>query len=183
MLFHFVILLFVATSAHTVTSQSTDETVETIDTVIGIDLGTTYTCVGVVVNGKVQIIPNEQGNRITPSYVSWHGWERFIGDSAKNQATSNPNNTVFDVKRIIGRKFSDEHVQDFIKTVPYTILSRYGKPVIEVTVNEKQRQFAPEEISAMMLNRYYIYFIINHNTILSYNGLTMVSFCQDEGNS
>merc|ERR1711959_610983 len=93
-------------------------------TVIGIDLGTTYSCVGVYKNGRVEIIPNDQGNRITPSYVAFDGDERFIGDSAKNQAAINPTNTVFDVKRLIGRNFNDDTVQKDIKLLPYNIKSK-----------------------------------------------------------
>jgi len=93
---------------------------ETMGTVIGIDLGTTYSCVGVFKNGRVEIIANDQGNRITPSYVAFleESGERLVGDAAKNQATINPENTVFDVKRLIGRNFSDRSVQADKKTCP-----------------------------------------------------------------
>jgi len=124
-------------------------------TVIGIDLGTTYSCVGVwTPSGRVEIIPNEQGNRITPSYVSWTATgERLIGDSAKNQATLYPENTVFEVKRLIGRDFSDKTVQADKKLMPYGIVSKNGKPFVEVKVGEEKKQFAPEEISAMILTK------------------------------
>lgn len=119
-------------------------------TVIGIDLGTTYSCVGVFKNGKVEIIANDQGNRITPSYVAFmDGGERLVGDAAKNQATINPERTVFDVKRLIGRKFSDKSVQADKALVPYAIVSDKDKPLIEV---DGQR-FAPEEVSAMVLQK------------------------------
>eukprot|EP00599_Poterioochromonas_sp_BG-1_P007170 CAMPEP_0173148110 /NCGR_PEP_ID=MMETSP1105-20130129/9518_1 /TAXON_ID=2985 /ORGANISM="Ochromonas sp., Strain BG-1" /LENGTH=655 /DNA_ID=CAMNT_0014062689 /DNA_START=92 /DNA_END=2059 /DNA_ORIENTATION=+ len=125
-----------------------------LGTVIGIDLGTTYSCVGVYKHGKVEIIANEQGNRITPSYVAWTDeGERLIGDSAKNQATINPENTVFDVKRLIGRKFSDKSVQADKKLVPYKIVSKDDKPYVEVVLEGKARQFAPEEVSAMILSK------------------------------
>jgi len=125
-----------------------------LGTVIGIDLGTTYSCVGVYKNGKVEIIANDQGNRITPSYVAWtEDGERLIGDAAKNQATINPENTVFDVKRLIGRKYSDKSVQADKKLFPYTIVSKDDKPYVEVIIEGKKRQFAPEEVSAMILNK------------------------------
>jgi len=127
---------------------------EPLGTVIGIDLGTTYSCVGVYKNGKVEIIANDQGNRITPSYVAWTDeGERLIGDAAKNQATINPENTVFDVKRLIGRKFSDKSVQADKKLFPYKIVSKDDKPIVEVTIDGKPRQFAPEEVSAMVLSK------------------------------
>jgi len=127
---------------------------EPLGTVIGIDLGTTYSCVGVFKHGKVEIIANDQGNRITPSYVAWtEEGDRLIGDSAKNQATINPENTVFDVKRLIGRKFNDKSVQADKKLVPYKIVAKDDKPMVEVKLEGKNRQFAPEEISAMILNK------------------------------
>jgi heat shock protein 5 len=127
---------------------------EPLGTVIGIDLGTTYSCVGVFKHGKVEIIANDQGNRITPSYVAWtNEGERMIGDSAKNQATINPENTVFDVKRLIGRKFSDKSVQADKKLVPYKIVSKDDKPYVEVLLDGKPRQFSPEEVSSMILSK------------------------------
>merc|ERR1712176_988276 len=121
-------------------------------TTIGIDLGTTYSCVGVFKNGRVEIIANDQGNRITPSYVAFlDNSERLVGDAAKNQATINPENTVFDVKRLIGRKFSDKSVQADKKLVPYEIVSDKDKPMIQVTVGGKKSKYAPEEVSAMIL--------------------------------
>ena len=121
-------------------------------TVIGIDLGTTYSCVGVFKHGKVEIIANDQGNRITPSYVAFTDeGERMIGDSAKNQATINPENTIFDVKRLIGRKYMDKSVQDDKKLVPYAIVNKDGKPYVQVTIDGKHRDFSPEEVSAMVL--------------------------------
>merc|ERR1719469_1779401 len=123
-------------------------------TVIGIDLGTTYSCVGVFKNGRVEIIANDQGNRITPSYVAFiDGGDRLTGDAAKNQATINPENTVFDVKRLIGRNYSDKSVQADKKLVPYNIVSDQNKPMVEVTVQDKTTKFAPEEISAMILQK------------------------------
>ena len=123
-------------------------------TVIGIDLGTTYSCVGVFKNGRVEIIANDQGNRITPSYVAFmDGGERLVGDAAKNQATINPEMTIFDVKRLIGRKFSDKSVQSDKKLVPYEIISDKDKPMIQVTQDGKTTNYAPEEISAMILQK------------------------------
>merc|ERR1719482_1822729 len=130
-----------------------DKKEEKVGTVIGIDLGTTYSCVGVYKNGRVEIIPNDQGNRITPSYVAFDDDERFIGDAAKNQAAINPTNTVFDVKRLIGRKFTDDTVQKDIKLLPFTITSKDGKPYINVDVKGTVKIYAPEEISAMILGK------------------------------
>ena len=123
-------------------------------TTIGIDLGTTYSCVGVFKNGRVEIIANDQGNRITPSYVAFtEKGERLVGDAAKNQATINPENTIFDVKRLIGRDFSDKSVQADKKLVPYKIVSVHNKPMIEVNVGGKFTKFSPEEVSAMVLQK------------------------------
>ncbi|ETI52681.1 luminal-binding protein [Phytophthora nicotianae CJ01A1] len=122
--------------------------------VIGIDLGTTYSCVGIYKDQKVEIIANDQGNRITPSYVAWDSNdERLIGDGAKNQATINPEKTLFDVKRLIGRKYNDKSVQADKKLLPYNLVNKDGKPFIEVEVKGEKRQFAPEEVSAMVLTK------------------------------
>ncbi|KAK6195270.1 hypothetical protein SNE40_000737 [Patella caerulea] len=122
--------------------------------VIGIDLGTTYSCVGVFTKGQVEIIPNDQGNRITPSYVAFTDeGERLIGDAAKNQLTSNPENTIFDVKRLIGRTWDDPSVQKDKEYYPFKIVNKNGKPHIQVTVKGQERIFAPEEISAMVLGK------------------------------
>src|SRR3990167_6636431 len=126
---------------------------ENMGTVIGIDLGTTYSCVGVFKNGRVEIIANELGNRITPSYVAFTDAERLIGDAAKNQLAANPENTVFDVKRLIGRKFSDDTVQHDKKLLPYNIVNKNGKPLIEVEVKGEKKTYTAEEISAMILTK------------------------------
>lgn len=131
-----------------------------------------YSCVAVWKNGRVEICPNEQGNRITPSYVAWtpNDGQRLVGDAAKNQAASNPINTIFDVKRLIGRKFSDSSVQRDAKLLPYkskpptitsnctfflithlTVVSGTGdKPMVSVKVGTEDKTFSPEEISAMV---------------------------------
>jgi len=125
-----------------------------VGTVIGIDLGTTYSCVGVYKNGRVEIIANDQGNRITPSYVAWNdAGDRLVGDGAKNQATLNPEQTVFDVKRLIGRQFKDKTVQHDKKLFPFKLIDRESKPYVSVTVNGDTKTFAPEEISAMILQK------------------------------
>ncbi|KAJ3925372.1 MAG: the 70-Kda heat shock cognate protein from rattus Norvegicus in post-Atp hydrolysis state [Lentinula lateritia] len=118
---------------------------------IGIDLGTTYSCVGVWQNDRVEIIANDQGNRTTPSYVAFTDGERLIGDAAKNQVAMNSHNTVFDAKRLIGRKFDDAEVQADMKHFPFTVFSKEGKPYIEVEYRGEKKQFSPEEISSMVL--------------------------------
>merc|ERR1712012_1439750 len=118
---------------------------------VGIDLGTTYSCVGVFQHGKVEIIANDQGNRTTPSYVAFTDTERLIGDAAKNQVAINPTNTVFDAKRLIGRKFDDSSVQSVMKHWPFKIINQATKPKIEVEYKSETKTFTPEEISSMVL--------------------------------
>ncbi|KAJ6881400.1 luminal-binding protein 5-like [Populus alba x Populus x berolinensis] len=125
-----------------------------LGTVIGIDLGTTYSCVGVYKNGHVEIIANDQGNRITPSWVAFTDSERLIGEAAKNQAAANPERTIFDVKRLIGRVYGDKEVQKDMKLFPYKIVNKDGKPYIEVKIKDGETKvFSPEEISAMVITK------------------------------
>ncbi|XP_041112337.1 heat shock 70 kDa protein-like [Polyodon spathula] len=118
---------------------------------IGIDLGTTYSCVGVFQHGKVEIIANDQGNRTTPSYVAFTDTERLIGDAAKNQVAMNPSNTVFDAKRLIGRKYEDSVVQSDMKHWPFMVVNEAGKPKVQVEYKGENETFNPEEISSMVL--------------------------------
>ena len=114
---------------------------------IGIDLGTTYSCVGVWQNERVEIIANDQGNRTTPSYVAFTDSERLIGDAAKNQVSMNPENTVFDAKRLIGRKIDDSCIQNDIKHWSFKVVGKDGgKPHIQVNFKGEEKTFSPEEI-------------------------------------
>ncbi|KAI4467289.1 heat shock protein 70kda [Holotrichia oblita] len=118
---------------------------------IGIDLGTTYSCVGVWQQGKVEIIANDQGNRTTPSYVAFTDTERLIGDGAKNQVAMNPQNTVFDAKRLIGRRYDDPKIAEDLKHWPFKVINESGKPKIQVEFKGETKKFAPEEVSSMVL--------------------------------
>jgi molecular chaperone DnaK (HSP70) len=123
---------------------------------VGIDLGTTYSCVAVWKNGRVEICPNEQGNRITPSSVAYTSdGQRLVGDASKNQAASNPVNTIFDVKRLIGRKFMDSSVQKDAKLLPFKIIKdpSSDKPKVQVHTGSENKIFSPEEVSAMILRK------------------------------
>lgn len=120
---------------------------------IGIDLGTTYSCVGIFENDNVTIIANDQGNRTTPSHVAFTDTERFIGDAAKNQANINPKNTIHDAKRLIGRRFEDASVQSDITQVSYEVINQNGKPMISVEYKKKQEIYSPEQIGSMVLQK------------------------------
>uniref|UniRef100_A0AAX7TTI6 Heat shock cognate 70 n=1 Tax=Astatotilapia calliptera TaxID=8154 RepID=A0AAX7TTI6_ASTCA len=120
---------------------------------VGIDLGTTYSCVGIFQHGKVEIIANDQGNRTTPSYVAFTDTERLIGDAAKNQVAMNPTNTVFDAKRLIGRKFDDLVVQSDMKHWPFKVINESSKPKVEVEYKGEIKTFYAEEISSMVLTK------------------------------
>jgi L1 cell adhesion molecule like protein len=118
---------------------------------IGIDLGTTNSCVGIYRDGRVEIIANDQGNRTTPSFVSFTSEERLIGDPAKTLAASNAKNTVYDAKRLIGRNYNDSHMKEEMKYFSYDIVDKNNKPIIEVEYKNERKQFTPEEISSMIL--------------------------------
>ena len=127
---------------------------KSIGKAIGIDLGTTYSCVGIWQNERVEIIANDQGNRTTPSYVAFTDSERLIGDAAKNQTAKNPSNTIFDAKRLIGRKFNDNIVQKDIKMWPFKVEpGADDKPTIVVKFKGESKKFHPEEISSMILTK------------------------------
>ena len=119
--------------------------------VIGIDLGTTYSCVGIFKNGRVEIIPNEFGNRITPSFVAFTDEERLVGEAAKNQALIDPKRSIYVVKRLIGRKFDDGEVQRDIKWLPYDVVSKGGKPYVSIDTGAGVKTLSPEEVSSMIL--------------------------------
>lgn len=106
---------------------------------VGIDLGTTYSCVGVFRDDRIEIIANDQGNRTTPSFVAFTDTERLIGDAAKNQVAMNPHNTVFDAKRLIGRRYNDAEVQADMKHFPFKIIDKDGKPAVEVEFKGEQK--------------------------------------------
>lgn len=118
---------------------------------IGIDLGTTYSCVGVWRNGQVEIIANDQGNRTTPSYVAFTDNDHLVGDAAKMQSAANPKNTIFDAKRLIGREFNDPTIQEDMKHWPFKVINKNGKPYLEVQHEGKTKEFSPEQISSMVL--------------------------------
>ena len=118
----------------------------------GIDLGTTYSCIGTFENNKVEILANESGSRTTPSWVSFDE-ERLVGEAAKANSVRNPLNTVFDAKRLMGKTFDDKKLQSDMKNLPYTVLNKDNKPVIEVEFNKEKKQFTPEQISAMVLEK------------------------------
>jgi len=121
---------------------------------VGIDLGTTYSCVGVWQNDRVEIIANDQGNRTTPSYVAFNDTERLIGDAAKNQVAMNPTNTIFDAKRLIGRKFNDPDVQADMKHWPFSVVEGAGqKPQLKITFKNEEKKFSAEEISSFVLTK------------------------------
>ncbi|ORZ23613.1 heat shock 70 kDa protein [Absidia repens] len=145
--FAIVVALFIGVS----TVQADDK--EAYGTVIGIDLGTTYSCVGVQKNGRVEIIANDQGHRITPSYVAFTDEERLIGDAAKNQYAANPERTVFDAKRLIGRRYNDKDVKTDMKHFPFKLVNKNGAPNIQVAVKNDDKVFTPEEISGMVLTK------------------------------
>lgn len=154
----YLLLIFIAPFALLGTARAQEDVKDAssdpaLGDVIGIDLGTTYSCVGVMQNGKVEILVNDQGHRITPSWVAFTDEERLVGDAAKNQFAANPFRTLFDLKRIIGRKWNDKGLKDDIKHFPFTVKNQGDKPVVSVEVKGEQRTFTPEEVSAMVLGK------------------------------
>ncbi|KAJ3023853.1 ATPase with role in protein import into the ER [Thoreauomyces humboldtii] len=146
-----VVILAVIASV-SAAEESTSESA-TKGPIIGIDLGTTYSCVGIFKNGRVEIIANDQGHRITPSYVAFTDEERLVGDAAKNQAPNNPYNTIFDAKRLVGRHYADKEVKQDMKHWPFKLINRDSKPAIQVKVKNEDKVFTPEEVSAMVLQK------------------------------
>merc|ERR1719502_1098140 len=126
---------------------------EPMGTVIGIDLGTTYSCVGVMKADRVEIIPNDQGNRITPSYVAYVGKDRLVGEAAKHHASEEPTQVLFDVKRFIGRAYSDSIVAQEKARLPFAIVEQGGKVKIKVKVGQAEEKFSPEEVSSVVLSK------------------------------
>ena len=120
---------------------------------VGIDLGTTFSCVGIRRNGKVEIIANSNGSRTTPSYISFDGYERYVGQDAKDQLIYNMSNTLFDIKRLIGRKFNDPSVQKDIIHFPFKVVDVNNNIAVEVEYMDETKRFQPEEISAMILQK------------------------------
>jgi heat shock protein 5 len=148
------VTILLALSSESVSALNANEAKGSADgSVMGIDLGTTYSCVGVYKNGRVEILQNDQGNRITPSVVAFTKEGRVIGDAAKNQAALNPTNTVYDAKRLIGRVFHESSVQADMKHWPFALINRDGKPQIQVEVDGTPKTFSPEEISSMVLTK------------------------------
>ena len=148
------LLLVALVALFAVTSAAENKKREVDGPVIGIDLGTTYSCVGIFKNGRVEIIPNEFGNRITPSFVAFNDEERLVGESAKNQAAANPKRSIYVAKRLIGRKFDDKEVQRDLKWLPYDVVSKAGKPYVSVEMpGAGLKTLSPEEISAMILTK------------------------------
>lgn len=149
----YAILLLASSALLTEAKDNKPNSKEEYGTVIGIDLGTTYSCVGVYKNGRVEIIANDQGHRITPSYVAFTDEERLIGDAAKNQYANNPTNTIFDAKRLVGRRFDDRDVQNDMKHFPFKVLDKEGRPYVQVKVKGEDKMLSPEEISGMVLSK------------------------------
>jgi len=149
----FIAIIVAASVEEASALDATDGKGSVSGSVMGIDLGTTYSCVGVYKNGKVEILQNDQGNRITPSVVAFTKDGRLIGEAAKNQASLDPTNTVYDAKRLIGRNFYDETVQADAKLWPFEIINKDGKPLIQVEVEGKPKAFSPEEVSSMILGK------------------------------
>ena len=144
--------ILIAAALALVASAAGNKKKEIDGPVIGIDLGTTYSCVGIYKNGRVEIIPNDLGNRITPSFVAFTDDERLVGEAAKNQAHLNPKRSDYVVKRLIGRSFDDKEVQRDVKWLPYEVVSKGGKPYVKATIaGGEEKTMSPEEISAMIL--------------------------------